>query len=453
MHNCRQNTPLSSTKLSYICRDQSIYMSIWLLIGIAILVLVTLISVLKLQPFISFLVVSLGLGMAGSLSTEQTIVAMQKGIGGTLGSIIPIIILGAMMGKMVAKSKATFVLSEYFVGLFGPKNLPIAFMLIGFIVGLPLFFSVAFLLLAPLVLSTAERYNLPPVYLGIPMLASLSITQGFLPPHPAPYYLVTHLPGAEMGATLGYGILISIPAMLASGWLFGKTLKNIPASPMSFVEADESGQNPSVGISLSILLLPVALIAIKSFVHLPLFDLLGEPLVALLISVFVSVYFLGIRRGITWTEISRWLVDSIKEISPLMLTFGGAGAFKEILQEMHVGDALHSLTQDSSLNPLIIAWGIAAVLRIVTGSSTVSGITTAGLILPLLASSGTNPNLLALSIGAGSMVLSHVNDAGFWLYKEYFGVSIKNSLRSWTIMETILAVVGLLGVLGLELVL
>ncbi|MHA8083599.1 GntP family permease [Aquirufa sp. A-Brett2-15D] len=428
-------------------------MPIWLLIGIAILVLVTLISVMKLQPFISFLFVSLGLGIAGSLSPEQTISAMQKGIGGTLGAIIPIIILGAMMGKMVAKSKATFVLSEYFVQLFGPKNLPVAFMLIGFIVGLPLFFSVAFLLLAPLVLSTAERYNLPPVYLGIPMLASLSITQGFLPPHPAPYYLVTHLPGAEMGATLGYGILISIPAMLVSGWLFGKTLKNIPASPMSFVEADEAGQNPSVATSLSILLLPVALIAIKSFVHLPLFDLLGEPMVALLISVFVSVYFLGIKRGITWPEISGWLLDSIKEISPLMLTFGGAGAFKEILQEMHVGDALHKLTQGAELNPLIIAWGIAAVLRIVTGSSTVSGITTAGLILPLLASSGTNPNLLALSIGAGSMVLSHVNDAGFWLYKEYFGVSIKNSLRSWTVMETILAVVGLLGVLGLELVL
>lgn len=428
-------------------------MSIWLLIGFAILVLVTLISVMKLQPFIAFIVVSLGLGMASSLSTEQTISAMQKGIGGTLGSIIPIIILGAMMGKMVAKSKATFVLSEYFIQLFGPKNLPFAFMLIGFIVGLPLFFSVAFLLLAPLVLSTAERYQIPPVYLGIPMLASLSITQGFLPPHPAPYYLVTHLPGAEMGTTLGYGILISIPAMLASGWLFGKTLKNIPASPMSFVEADEAGQNPSIVTSLLILLLPVALIAIKSFVHLPLFDLLGEPMVALLISVFVSVYFLGIRRGITWTEISGWLVDSIKEISPLMLTFGGAGAFKEILQEMHVGDALHALTQDSYINPLIIAWGIAAILRIITGSSTVSGITTAGLILPLLASSGVNPNLLALSIGAGSMVLSHVNDAGFWLYKEYFGVSIKNSLRSWTIMETILAVVGLLGVLGLELVL
>lgn len=256
-----------------------------------------------------------------------------------------------------------------------------------------------------------------------------------------------------MGATLGYGILISIPAMLASGWLFGKALKNIPATPMSFVEVDEVGQNPSVAQSLFILLLPVVLIAIKSFVQLPVFELLGEPMVALLVSVFAAVYVLGIRRGITWAEISAWLVESIKEVSPLMLTFGGAGAFKEVLQEMHVGDALHSLTQDSALNPLIIAWGIAAVLRIVTGSSTVSGITTAGLILPLLASSGTNPNLLALSIGAGSMVLSHVNDAGFWLYKEYFGVSIKNSLRSWTIMETILAVMGLIGVLGLELVL
>jgi Gnt-I system high-affinity gluconate transporter len=428
-------------------------MSIWLLICIAIFVLVTLISVIKLQPFIAFLLVSLGLGIANSLTTEQTITAIQRGIGGTLGSIIPIIILGAMLGKMVAKSKATFVLSEYFVSLFGPKNLPFAFMLIGFIVGLPLFFSVAFLLLTPLVLSTAERYQIPPVYLGIPMLASLSITQGFLPPHPAPYFLVTHLPGAEMGATLGYGVLISIPAMLASGWLFGKTLKNIPASPISFVEVDEAGENPSVAMSLIVLLLPVALIAIKSFVQLPLFDLLGEPMVALLISVFVSVYFLGIRRGITWPEISEWLVNSIKEVSPLMLTFGGAGAFKELLQEMHVGDALHEMTQGSEVNPLIIAWCIAAVLRIVTGSSTVSGITTAGLILPLLASSGTNPNLLALSIGAGSMVLSHVNDAGFWLYKEYFGVSIKNSLRSWTIMETILAIVGLLGVLSLELVL
>jgi Gnt-I system high-affinity gluconate transporter len=293
---------------------------------------------------------------------------------------------------------------------------------------------------------------MPAVYLGIPMLASLSITQGFLPPHPAPYYLVTHLPGADMGLTLGYGILISIPAMLASGWLFGKTLKHIPSEPMSFVEEESEGTNPSLLSSLSVLMLPVILIALKSVFkgQFPVLDFLGEPVVALLVSLLMAIYWLGFRRQVAWSDMQVWLLDSIKEIAPLMLTFGGAGAFKEILQAMHVGDALLSIVQNSSINPLIIAWGIAAILRIVTGSSTVAGITTAGLILPILAQSGVNPNLLALSIGAGSMVLSHVNDAGFWLYKEYFGVSIKNSLRTWTIMETILAVVGLLGTLTLE---
>lgn len=427
--------------------------SIWVFISVAIVLLVLFISVIRLQPFISFLLVSLGLGLASSLTTSDTILAIQKGIGGTLGSIIPIIILGAMIGKMVAKSQATTVIADWLVDVLGHKNLPFAFMIIGFIVGLPLFYSVAFLLMAPLVLSTAQRHNLPVVYLGIPMLASLSITQGFLPPHPAPYYLVTHLPGADMGVTLGLGIMISIPAMLASGWLFGKSLKNIPASPMSFVEPPTAAKVPSLGASLFVLLLPVGLIALQSFaknLHNPFLEFVGEPIVALLISLGAAIYLLGFNRGISWSELQGWLLDSIKDISPLMLTFGGAGAFKEILQAMKVGDEILKLTEQSTLDPLIIAWMIAGVLRIVTGSSTVAGITTAGLILPILSASGTNPNLMALSIGAGSMVLSHVNDAGFWLYKEYFGVSIKDSLRSWTIMETILAVVGLLGVLVLQ---
>jgi Gnt-I system high-affinity gluconate transporter len=427
--------------------------SIWVFICVAIVLLVLFISVLKLQPFISFLLVSLGLGLASGLTTGDTIVAIQKGIGGTLGSIIPIIILGAMIGKMVAKSQATTVIADWLVDVLGQKNLPFAFMIIGFIVGLPLFYSVAFLLMAPLVLSTAQRHNLPVVYLGIPMLASLSITQGFLPPHPAPYYLVTHLPGADMGVTLGLGIMISIPAMLASGWLFGKTLRNIPASPMSFVEPPTAAKAPSLGASLFVLLLPVGLIAMQSFaknLHNPVLEFVGEPIVALLISLGAAIYLLGFNRGISWSEMQGWLLESIKDISPLMLTFGGAGAFKEILQAMKVGDEILKLTQQSTLDPLIIAWMIAGVLRIVTGSSTVAGITTAGLILPILSARGTNPNLMALSIGAGSMVLSHVNDAGFWLYKEYFGVTIKDSLRSWTIMETILAVVGLLGVLVLQ---
>ena len=390
------------------------------------------------------------LGLANGLKTSELIESITKGIGTTLGAIVPIIILGSMIGKVIANSNANAVITDKLVHFFGPKKLPVAFMVIGFIVGLPLFFSVAFLLMAPLVLSAAKKHHLNPIYLGIPMLASLSITQGFLPPHPAPYYLVMHLPGADMGKTLGLGIVISIPAMLISGWLFGKTLKNIKANPMSFVTEEIIVNNPKLSSSLFVLLLPVILISIHAFANNQFLLFVGEPIVALLISLASAIYLLGFSRGIAWSDMQIWLVDAIKDVAPLTLTFAGAGAFKEILQAMHVGDEILKITNHSNLNPFIIAWLIAALLRIVTGSSTVAGITTAGLILPILVKTGVNPNLLALSIGAGSMVLSHVNDTGFWLYKEYFGVSIKDSLRTWTIMETILAVVGLLGVLVLD---
>jgi Gnt-I system high-affinity gluconate transporter len=422
----------------------------WILVIIGIILLVALISLLKIQPFISFLIVSMFLGLANGLKTSELIDSIQKGIGSTLGAIVPIIILGSMIGKVIANSNANAVITDKLVHFFGPKKLPFAFMVIGFIVGLPLFFSVAFLLMAPLVLSAAKKHHLNPIYLGIPMLASLSITQGFLPPHPAPYYLVMHLPGADMAKTLGLGIIISIPAMLISGWLFGKTLKNIKANPMSFVADKIVVNTPKLSSSLFVLLLPVILISIHAFADNQFLLFVGEPIVALLISLASAIYLLGFRRGIEWSDMQVWLIDAIKDVAPLTLTFAGAGAFKEILQAMHVGDEILKITNHSNLNPFIIAWLIAALLRIVTGSSTVAGITTAGLILPILIKTGVNPNLLALSIGAGSMVLSHVNDTGFWLYKEYFGVSIKDSLRTWTIMETILAVVGLLGVLVLD---
>ncbi len=422
----------------------------WLLVLVSIFLLITLISFFKLQPFVSFLIVSLFLGLASGFKTGIIIDSIQKGIGSTLGAIVSIIVLGSMIGKMIAKSNASIVITDSLVNIFGPKRLPFAFMIIGFIVSLPLFFSVAFLLMTPLVLSTATRQNINPVYLGIPMLASLSITQGFLPPHPAPYYLVTHLPGADLATTLGLGIVIAIPAMLISGWLFGMSLKNINASPMNFTPDENLKINPSLFSSLLVLLLPVLLIALHSFFNNDFAAFIGEPIVALLISLSAAIYLLGFKRDVAWSDMQNWLIDAIKEVAPLTLTFAGAGAFKEMLQTMHVGEEVMKLTNNSPFNPLIIAWLIAALLRIVTGSSTVAGITTAGLILPLLAKSAVNPNLLALSIGAGSMVMSHVNDTGFWLYKEYFGVSIKDTLRSWTIMETILGIVGLLGVLVLQ---
>ena len=422
----------------------------WGLLFIVIMILVVLISYFKVQPFLSFLFVSVIIGLAYGVKTNLIVEAVQKGIGSTLGAILPIILLGAMIGKIIAKTNASIVIADQLIKLFGPKRLPFAFMIIGFIVSMPLFFSVAFLLLTPLVLTTAKRQQMNPVYLGIPMLASLSITQGFLPPHPAPYYLVTHLDGAEIGKTLGWGIVISIPAMLLSGWLFGMTLKKVPADPMNFTQDAEPVNPPSLFSGLTVILLPVLLISTSAFSKHALIGFISEPNMALLISLIFAMYMLGFKRGVKWDDLQHWILDASKEVAPLILTFAGAGAFKEILQLMNIGNEVMGIAMNNAINPLLLGWLIAAMLRVITGSSTVAGITTAGIILPVLIQTGVNPNLMALSIGAGSMVLSHVNDTGFWLFKEYFGVSVKNTLRSWTVMETILAVVGLAGVLVLQ---
>ncbi|MFY7794606.1 MAG: GntP family permease [Chitinophagaceae bacterium] len=422
----------------------------WWLLFVIITILVVLISYFKVQPFLSFLFVSIITGLAYGLNTNLIIGAVQKGIGSTLGAILPIILIGAMIGKIIAKTNASIVIADQLIKLFGPKRLPFAFMIIGFIVSMPLFFSVAFLLLTPLVLTTAQRQQMNPVYLGIPMLASLSITQGFLPPHPAPYYLVTHLEGAEIDKTLGWGIVISIPAMLLSGWLFGMTLKTIPSNPMNFTQEVEPVNPPSFLSSLTVILLPVLLISTSAFFKHPVIELISEPNLALFFSLIVAMYILGFRRGVKWDDMRHWILDASKEVTPLILTFAGAGAFKEILQLMNIGNEVMSMAKNSAVNPLFLGWLIAAMLRVITGSSTVAGITTAGIILPVLLQTGVNPNLMVLSIGAGSMVLSHVNDTGFWLFKEYFGVSVKHTLRSWTVMETILAVAGLVGVLVLQ---
>ena len=422
----------------------------WGLLFIVITILVVLISYFKVQPFLSFLFVAVITGLAYGIKTNLIIEAVQKGIGSTLGAILPIILLGAMIGKIIAKTNASIVIADQLIKVFGPNRLPFAFMIIGFIVSMPLFFSVAFLLLTPLVLTTAKRQQMNPVYLGIPMLASLSITQGFLPPHPAPYYLVTHLDGAEIAKTLGWGIVISIPAMLLSGWIFGMTLKNVPADPMNFTQEAEPVNPPSLFSGLIVILLPVLLISTSAFSKHAFIGFISEPNIALLLSLIVALYILGFRRGVKWEDMQQWILDASKEVAPLILTFAGAGAFKEILQLMNIGNEVMSIAMNNAVNPLLLGWLVAAMLRIVTGSSTVAGITTAGIILPVLIQTGVNPNLMVLSIGAGSMVLSHVNDTGFWLFKEYFGVSVKNTLRSWTVMETILAVVGLAGVLVLQ---
>lgn len=435
---------------------------------IAIISLVLLISYFRVQVFLAFLAVSLGAGVALGIPPAKIISSVQKGLGDTLGSIVYIIALGAMLGKLVANSGAIDRISQTLIQFFGPKNMRWAFLTIGFIVGLPLFYSVGFILLAPIAITVATRNKMAAIYIGFPLITSLSVTQGFLPPHPAPLLLVQQL-GANMGKTLFLGIIISIPAIILGGMLFGETVKQIVRLPNPAFVAKElkPEEMPSIFVSFFSVLLPVILIALSSIIEMvfPInsssqsnlfnqcnqwFSFLGNPVVSMFLSVLFAIYFLGIRRGKKFSELTSQLTDSIKEVAMLFLIFGGAGSLKQILVDGGVSNMIAEMMSHSSLHPFILGWLMAAFIRVSVGSSTVAGITTAGFFVPVVQSTGVDPNLMVLSIGAGSMMFAHVNDTGFWLFKEYFQLSIKEIIRSYSIMETIISTAGLLGVLCLN---
>lgn len=427
---------------------------------IGLIVLILLISYFKLHTFLSFLVVALCVGLALQMQPASILVSVQKGIGDTLGSIVAIIALGAMLGKLVAQSGAAQRISTSMMDIIGTGYVRWAFMITGFIVGLPLFYSVGFMLLAPLVITVSYRYKLPAVYIGIPMLASLSVTQGYLPPHPAPLAIVKQF-NVDMGMTLFYGIIVAIPAILISGALFGSTLKKYLTLPNKAFIAPElkKDQMPSTFISFLTVLLPILLISIST-ITLPFFSdktathqflaFIGDPIVSMFVSVIFAIYSLGIKQHKAMGEITGLLGDSIKEVAMLFLIFGGAGALKQVLSDGGVNQSIATMMQSSSLHPLVLAWGMAAIIRVAVGSSTVSGITTAGFVAPLLAATHTEPHLMVLSIGAGSMMFSHVNDSGFWLFREYFQLSMAETLKTWSVMETLVSVSGLGGVMILN---
>ncbi|MBO0932316.1 gluconate:H+ symporter [Fibrella aquatilis] len=428
---------------------------------LGILTLVLLISYVRVHAFLAFLLVSLGVGLGLGMAPLALVESIQKGIGSTLGPILGIIALGAMLGKLVAQSGAAQRIAGSLIGLSGAGRIRWAFMVTGFVVGLPLFYSVGFLLLAPLVITVAQRYKLSAVYVGIPMLASLSVTQGYLPPHPAPLAILKQF-NADMGLTLFYGVLVAIPAILVSGILFGSTLKRYTTPPNQALIAPTltDHQMPGTGVSFFTVLLPILLISASTLLQ-PLLPtgsvarqvvlFLGEPLVSMLIAVLVAMYTLGIRRGKSFVAVTELLGESVKEVALLFLIFGGAGALKQVLTDAGVSQSIANLMQGSLLHPYVVGWGIAAIIRVCVGSSTVSGITTAGIMLPLLRSSGVEPNLMVLAIGAGSMMFSHVNDTGFWLFREYFQLSMTDTLKTWSVMETLVSVCGLAGVMALSL--
>lgn len=431
-----------------------------LIILLAVLALVGLISWGKVQPFLAFLLVSLAVGFALGLPPARLMAALYQGLGDALGSVVVVIVLGAMLGKLVADSGAAQQIATVMLEAFGLKYIQWTLMVTGLIIGVPLFYNVGFVLVVPLIFSVAYKYRLPAVYVGLPMLASLSVLHGFLPPHPAPTALVAQF-HASLGLTFVYGLVIAVPAIILAGPLYARTLRGIVSVPLAgFVtEALPAAALPGRLNSFVSSLLPVLLLGLALGLQTvlpangplaPLLVLLAEPAVALLLSVLVATASLGLARGRSLAAVMDGYGLAIKDIAAILLIIAGAGALKQVLVASGASQEIAASLRGTGLPPLVLGWLLAALIRVCLGSATIAGLTAAGVMLPLLAHSPVNPNLLVLAIGAGSLAASHVNDAGFWLFKEYFNLSVKDTLRSWTMMETIVAVVGLAGVLMLD---
>ncbi len=431
---------------------------------LGLILLLLLVIVFKVNAFIAFIIVSLTVGIAGGMELEQIVSSIQYGIGDTLGSLVLILCFGAMLGKLVADSGAAQKITTRLVSLFGLKYIQWALVLTGYIVGIPLFFSVGFVVLIPLLFTIAASTGISLLYIGIPMLASLSVTHCLLPPHPGPTAIAVMF-DADIGKTLIYGIIISIPAILIAGLLFAKFLKNIKSRPLEeFISKKELSEEelPKMWVSIFSMLLPVILIGL-SFIADSFFDdekklklilnSVGNPVIAMLISLIVAIFSLGLCRKKKIAEIMESLGQSVASITMILLIIAGAGGLKEVLVESGISEYIAGLFTSTEISPLFLGWLLSALLRICVGSATIAGLTTAGIVLPLLSDGAINKELMVLAIGSGTIILSHVNDGAFWLFKEYFGLTVRETFATWSLMETLLSVTGLLGVLLLNLLL
>jgi len=431
------------------------------IISLGILFLFLLIIVFRLNAFIAFILVSIAIGIGQGMELNAIVSSIEKGIGNTLGFLVMILGLGAMLGKLVAESGAAQKITNGLISLFGIKNTRTAVMLTGFIVGITMFYSVGFVILVPLVFTVATATGLSLISIALPMLAALSVTHGFLPPHPAPSALSIMFE-SDLGKTLIYGIVVAIPAIIISGPVLTRFIPKVDAKPLKEFMASkvfEEDELPSLSNSLITALLPVILIGFSTVIgnfiatdHFlySIIKFIGNPVIALLLTVLIGIYTLGIARGNTMEGIMKIFGTAVSGITMVLLIISGAGALKQILIDSGVSNYIGSLLELTSMSPLIIAWLIATLIRFSVGSATVAGLTTAGIVLPLVQSSGVSPELMVLAIGSGSLMLSHVNDSGFWLFKEYFNLSVKETLSTWTVMETSIGITGLLGVLILE---
>jgi len=447
---------------------------------IGILALIFLIAFVKLDTFISFVLVSLGIGLAAGMDVVAVGKSIQTGIGGTLGDLVLIIGFGAMLGRLVAESGAARRITDVLIGWFGLKNIRWGLALAGFIIGIPLFYNAGFIIVAPLIFTIAYSSRLPLLTVAVPMLSALSVAHGYLPPHPSPSAIAGQL-NAKIGLTLFYGIMVSIPAIVIAGPIFGKTLGRFqPKIDKELFNLKEvpTTDLPGTGISFLVALLPVVLLTLfgplKTYLltapegQTPLMDktslagklltLVSEPYMGMLISVLVAIWVLGLRKRTdgkrpTMKSVMKELEEAIKSASPILLVIAGAGALKQIFADSGTSAYIGTILTGVAIPPLLLGWGMAGFIRICVGSATVAGLTTVGIILPLIQNQHVNPELMVLAIGSGSLLCSHINDGGFWLFKEYFNLTITETLKTWTVMETIVSVIGLAGVLVLDAIL
>ncbi len=419
-------------------------------------------SVKKVSPFLSLIFVAILTGLCLGIQPDVLIKTLEKGVGSTLGGLALIICLGAILGKILEISGAAEQISATLIKSFGLKNIQWAVLLTGFLIGIPLFYNAGFVILVPLVFTLAKKTGLPLLYIVIPMAASLSTTHCFLPPHPGPVVLVNAFK-ADMGKTLIYGILIAIPTVIIAGPFLGRILQRIKTDTASLFSSGENSSEkklPNVSQSFMIALLPVFLITLSvltnTFLTEPsllktIISFIGDSTIALLISVIAAVYFFGVRNGHKMETVMKWLSEAISGIAMILLIITAGGVFKQVLIDSGTGEKIAALSNQWQMPPLIFGWVITALLRVAIGSATVAGITAAGIVLPLLATGDVSPELMVLAVGSGSVFGSHINDSGFWMFKEFFKLTLKQTFLSWTVMETVISILGLFGVLLLDI--
>ncbi|MCD7937376.1 MAG: GntP family permease [Tannerellaceae bacterium] len=428
----------------------------------SLLFLILLVAYYKIDAFLAFVLVSIVTALCLGIPVQEIPAILDKGVGNIYRSMALIILFGAMLGKLVAESGAANKIAEVMIGAFGKNRIQWGMMLTGFVVGIPLFYDIGFVILVPIIFSIVNKYKLPAVAIGMPMLAALSVAHGFLPPHPSPVALVA-LFEANMGMTLLYGLAVALPAIIVAGPLFSKTLKQIRTGDVAVFTAREPEQTfkqPGKGISLVTALLPVFLLILTTLIsqfctqlseqggHLLAF--FSAPNIVMLIATITATYTLGIRQGRSMKQVMDVYVQACKDVAMIILIVAGSGIFKVVMEESGVSLVLANAMENLPVHPLLLGWFMASVIRAMVGSATVAALTAASVLLPLVTVSGVNPSLMVLAIGAGSLMYSHVNDSGFWLFKEYFNLSMKDTFKSWSMMQLIVSTVGIGSVLLLN---